>query len=227
MARESELLRVNQRIELRRENDDEVYFSLVQEVGEEHFAVQLPMRGGTEVPLHPGEQVEVRIPTERGRYVFNTSVLERYYDRVPLCRLAKPREIFRIQKREYVRWRVSLEVRYEVAEGPPGDSAPVPALRRRAVSVDLSGGGIQLLVREALPVGTWLWLEFELPYRGATRRIQALGRVRRLASLEDEGPRRFAVGISFEKIGEREREAIIAFIFQRMVSERTYVLPEG
>jgi c-di-GMP-binding flagellar brake protein YcgR len=212
-------------VEIRRENEDQGYLTLVQEVREADFAVQLPMRGGVEVPLWPGEEVQVYVPTSRGRYVFSTKVLERYYDRVPLCRLAKPREVTRLQRREYVRWQVALEVRYQVTDDP-ATPPPRARLRQRGLTVDLSGGGLQLLVREPVSVGSWLWLEFEIPYRGGQESVRALGKVRRVLPQEGEGPPRYLLGISFERIGDREREMIIAYIFHRMVSDRALVPPE-
>lgn len=220
MARETELLVVNRRVELLRPNDSTIYSTLIQKVGEDYFAIGLPMVGDTEVPLHQGERVEIRITTDRGRFFFHTEVLSRDWDRVPLYRLAWPKEIKRQQLREFVRWRVALEVKYEPITVADLKTVHLRQPRRRAVSLDLSGGGLQMLVKEPLPVDSLLLLQLELPGRRGQETITAVGKVRRLSVHEGEGPMRYAVGVSFEHISERDRDIVIGFIFQRMVAER-------
>ncbi|MBC7346438.1 MAG: flagellar brake domain-containing protein [Clostridia bacterium] len=223
MAKGTELLTVNRRLELRRPGERTVYRTLIQKVGDEYFAVQLPMVRGIEVPLHQGEQVEVHIVAGDGRYVFTTEVLGRDWDRIPLYRLAKPKEVRREQLREYVRWRVALEVRYEPVSTADLKELHLYRPRREAVSIDLGGGGLQMLTKEPLMPGTLLLLQFEIPVRQGQEVIAAVGRVRRLVPYEREGPPRFAVGVSFEQISERDRELIISFLFRRMVAERQRV----
>lgn len=220
MVGATELLVVNRRVELLRPNDRTVYNTLIQKIGEDYFAVGLPMIGDTEVPLHPGETVEIRIVTDKGRFYFDTEVLGRDWDRIPLYRLAWPKEIKRQQLREYVRWRVALEVKYEPIKEADLKNIHLRQPRRRAISLDLSGGGLQMLVKEPLPVDSLLLLHLELPGRRGRETITAVGRVRRLSVYEEEGPTRYAVGVSFENISERDRDRIIGFIFQRMIAER-------
>jgi c-di-GMP-binding flagellar brake protein YcgR len=213
-------------LELLRPNDPLIYTTLVQEVREEDFAVQLPMVGEVELPLRPGERVQIRVSTERGRYVFDTVVLDRYWDRVPLCRLAKPKEVLRQQLRQYVRWKVSLEVAYEPV--PPEEVGRYQKIRprRKGVTVDLSGGGLQMITREPLAVDSLLALRFDLPTREKPKTITALGRVRRFAPCQIEGPPGYAVGVSFEDISESQRDAVIAFLFRRMIAERQRLVEE-
>lgn len=227
MAHWSEALEINRRIELCREDEEQQYRTLVQEIGDGWFAVLVPTAGRLELRLNPGETVACTTYAAGCRYQFTTRVIDRGLlgpQQIPVYRLALPDQVARANLREFVRWPISLDVSYAVLEGEP-DPAHLQLIkpRQKAVTVDLSGGGVQLFLREELPVGTMLLLQMEIPPPDARARpavIRATGEVKRITPADQPGPPRFYAGIGFAGISGHDREIIISYVFRRMVEDR-------
>ncbi|MDN5346766.1 MAG: hypothetical protein PWP65_330 [Clostridia bacterium] len=210
-------LRINQQVHIQAEGRKESLRSLVQDVGEEVFTV---MAGsGEEEIFHRGDEVRVVFYTGEARYEFTTQVLGRVLEPVPVYVLARPVEIKRVQAREFVRVKAALEVRYQVLT--EGDLARLKALRprKKAVSIDISGGGMQLVLREELKEGDLLLLALEIPQQESFVRLTLLGRVKRVVLQEQKGYRHYVAGVAFEDISERERDVIIGYVFRRLLEE--------
>ncbi|TDA69402.1 MAG: hypothetical protein D9V47_05770 [Clostridia bacterium] len=213
------VITVNQRVALKHQSDPQVYHSLVQDVGENWFTVQVPTIRGIEMRLHPGDEVETDLYAEGMRYHFTAPVLGRTTDPqgIPLYRLAIPSQAERLNLREYVRWRVAVDVGYEVITDKDKDVLHLVKLHKKAPTIDLSGGGMQLLTKEQLAIDTLLLVQFELPPKKA---IRATARVKRSVPRAEAGPPRYFTGMAFEDISVHDQEAVINFVFRKMVEDR-------
>lgn len=213
------VIAVNQRVDLKHQSDSQTFHSLVQDVGKGWFAVQVPTIHGIEMRLHRGEEVEVNLYAEGMRYRFTAQVLDRTLDPkgIPLYRLSIPEQAERLNLREYVRWRVALDVGYEVITEEDKPVLHLIKVHKKAPTIDISGGGMQLLTKEQLAIDTLLLVQFEIPPKGV---IRATARVKRSIPREDDGPPRYFTGLAFEDISVHDQEAIINFIFRKMVEDR-------
>lgn len=168
-----------------------------------------------EEPRIPANGTELGLVTysDQARYVFKAELLERQAQSGSIWRFRNISGVKRVQLRDYVRARVHLEVWYIMQKNQAGPEKPL-GIARKGIAVDLSGGGINLVVREHIPVGSALWLRFDLP----DLRVETVGRVRRSQNL---GPRAgFSLGVEFEGLLESVRDRIIGYTFQRIIEEQ-------
>ncbi|AOQ23450.1 flagellar brake protein [Neomoorella thermoacetica] len=191
--------------------------TLIQETGEDSFAILAP--AGEELLLGRGDLVEATCSREDARYEFTARVI-RYEPAIPpLYYLAYPDDYRRIQVRSHVRTRAALEFRY--APWPAADwPLRPPRPHKRGLTIDISGGGAQLVLREEVKVGDLLYLELYLPGRRHHQPLRLAARVKRVATREIDGHQRYEVGVAFEGISERQEDQIVAFVFQRLLEER-------
>ncbi|MGI9859983.1 PilZ domain-containing protein [Moorella naiadis] len=191
--------------------------TLIQDTGTDSFAILAP--GSEEIILGRGELVEAVYNREDARYEFTTRVLGYDPGPPPLYRLAYPEEYQRIQVRTHVRTRAALEFRY--APWPETDwPRRPPRPHKRGITLDLSGGGAGVILRDEVRVGDLLYIELHLPGRRRHLPLHLAARVKRVAPRDIDGLRRYEVGVAFEGLSERTEDEIVAFVFQRLLEER-------
>lgn len=208
-------LQVNQKVELKILDGPSrgAYVTRVEEIGRAgEVKLALPVNAGVPITVVPGDLVRCEFAEEGMACSFVTRCAGRELGPVPRLVLQAPERIDRIQRRDYVRLDVSLPVRFSVV-GVPGGLEYDAVLTFQTRTRDLSGGGALLLAPLRLVPGSRLDLLIELP---DARPVHTPAEVVRLAdeqaSLEQPGPV-WATGVRFIGIDDRDREAIIRFIF--------------
>lgn len=79
-------------------------------------------------------------------------------------------------------------------------------------TVDISGSGISLLLKESLPKGRLLHLS--ITFTGSHMgRLDVLGRVARSVSVGDENDALYQTGIEFEDLTEAEKDQLVKYTF--------------
>jgi c-di-GMP-binding flagellar brake protein YcgR len=213
--------RINQKIEFVNE-EGQLGISLVQDWTKDYFMVTVPLKGTEQQLLHVGDEVTGIYYHDDGKvYMFNSMVLDRMVENIPLYKLSIPDELTRVQRRSYVRLDITMPVKYaEVAkeleslleengwEGILQDSS-IPW--ETGTIMDISGGGINLAANRPLEEGDRVYVyirseELEIGIKGEV--------VRRYTKILDN----VAVyhhGVKFVEINEAERDRIIGFIFKK------------
>ncbi|MEK6263500.1 MAG: flagellar brake domain-containing protein, partial [Clostridium sp.] len=93
---------------------DEKYFkSNIQDLTEIYIAISIPINSGEYLPLTKGTIVDVVYYEEDNLYKFQSVVMGRKFENIPILLISKPREIKRIQRRKYVRVPIISTVRYK------------------------------------------------------------------------------------------------------------------
>jgi len=191
-----------------------MYVVRVEEVRGDALILSAPIRLGQVVPVRPGTVVEVQYHRNDAMYGFHSTVREFHPGHLPLISVARPEEIRRVQRREYVRWPVSLPVTVTVPGGADGVEGRV---------LDLSGGGMAV----SLPAGReWqqgeeVQVRLQLCPDRPGEVVEARARVVRAWNAEasaparPSAPRRQRVALEFTDIAPAAREAIIRYIFAR------------
>lgn len=209
---------INQRIMLRIPSGSWKgrYSAYMEAVESTTIKIAHPMFGSGLVPLFPGDDVVVEYLQEGERLAFDAKVVGRDLQPVALLILTRPdpRAIYRQQLRDFVRLEVNLPVEYVPSEKAPGEE-PKPLSEGR--TVNLSGGGAQIVLPEQFPVGAKLDLVLHLPKRV----IFAEAEVVRIVA--HDNPEEYCHGVRFTAIEEREREQIVKYIF----SEQRYRRRKG
>ncbi len=208
-------LKIRKKIMVARRGEKQWFLSTIQDIKNGELFIEIPRQKENALILYPGEEVEVKFTAEGASYLFTTRCLGKKTDRIPLFRLTPPENIQRIQQRQFVRFPVALPVLY----------APLPekdhrSKYKKAVSVDLSGGGIRLAVKEQIPEGALLHLKFSLPLKKGAREISTAGRVVRQYPVEPEGSATFQVAIEFLGLSRTEQDSIVSFVFRQMLARK-------
>lgn len=209
---------VNQKVEINAEDHSVSYKSSVQAVDEKSFSIAVPYHKGEPLILRSGDPIIVKLFTNKERYIFNSRVVGRKQDQIPLYVLTYPEKVHRLQAREYVRVEITLDVYYQVITEEEKKQGKLFNPTAQALTADLSGGGALLAVDEKLPEGQLLYLEFPIKIKKGERLIQTFARVVRCKSAE--GTRKKLLSIKFEDLGERARDDLIEFLFERMRLQR-------
>ena len=191
---------------------DEKYFnSNIQDVTEEYIAISIPTNSGEYLPLSKGAMLEVIYYEEENCYKFQSSVIGRKFENIPILLIAKPTEIKKIQRRKYVRVSTVITVKYKNLKNEPriNPSTVQKSEYLQAVLVDLSGGGMKIRVSEEIKHNDFLLVSLTVN----DEEIFIVGQAMRIVK-DDDG--RFSCGLSFELLDNSTRERIIKFIFQLM-----------
>lgn len=208
-------LKIRKKIMVSRKGEKQWFFSTVQDIRENgELFIEMPRQGERALVLYPGEAVDVRFSAEEASYIFSSPVLGKTVDRIPLFHLGPPENVQRIQQRNFVRFPVALEVFYAL----PPEKNRRPQYKK-ALSVDLSGGGVRLAVDELLPEGTVLNLKFSLPLKKGLKEIATAGKVVRRWAYETDGVVTYQVAVEFQGITRTQQDYIVNFIFSRMAEQ--------
>ncbi|MCG9967963.1 flagellar brake domain-containing protein [Pelotomaculum terephthalicicum JT] len=207
-------IKINQNIRVARLNsEDDWYASSVQDVNEREFCIAVPVKESRPLVLSKGDQVKVSFIADMTRYEFTTMTRGRRHDNIPLFVLAMPEDYTRVQLREFVRVPTTLEVKY--ARLPLEGKEPVFI---KTDSLDLSGGGMRILIKSDLAAETRLMIKFAVPLKTGPQDIDVVGRV--LRTWVDERTRLRQAAIQFVKISRKQEDLITRFLFNRMSEQR-------
>lgn len=181
------------------------YKSNIEDVADGNsISISIPIKDGQYIALRRGEQVEVIYYYDKDIYKFYASVIDRKVEGIPIIMLAYPKEVFKIQRRKFVRVPILCTVEYSKIE----ESLKNGPLK--AIMVDLSGGGMRMKFPEHVSLGDKL--KATIPV--GTEQFEIKGEVVRIEK-EVEGKRNIC-GVSFIDLDDRIREKIIRYIFQKM-----------
>jgi c-di-GMP-binding flagellar brake protein YcgR len=211
---EQHVIEINRHLRVTRAvGEEEWYASSVQDLDKKTFCISIPTQGPRKLVLNIGETVKISFVAETSRCEFETSVVGRRHDNIPLYELDLPNECKRIQLRGFVRIPVIIDVCY--AKLPDAGQEPVFT---KCSSLDLSGCGIRLLLKENFAEGTSLIIKFEISVKTRPEDVEVLGRVVR--AMPEENVKGYQTAIQFEKISRRQQDLIVRFIYEKMSERR-------
>ena len=199
-------------------NKEKAYLSMVQDIDDDYFIINSPMRKGKALLLHIGENVAINYYRKQGQYYFMATVIAQYQDEeLHFFKLRRGTKVRRLQRRNFYRLQKSIPVNIEFDITDSEES--------EAISVytsDIGGGGICIIHEQILPIGMHVKSQFELKLDGKLEKIVAGGEVVRCDHIDSiEG--KYKIGISFIDISETTRDKIIKYVF----NEQRYLRKRG
>ncbi|MFA5536025.1 MAG: PilZ domain-containing protein [Bacillota bacterium] len=213
-------LAVNRKLEVRPDGDEGCFYkSLVLNVKENFVLISPPYRGRHDLLLHAGDQLDVVLLSDKEKYLFKGFVRKR--EKAPLKGyvIEVSDEAKRIQLRAFVRIKVAIVMEWAKLPNVPLDKKAMDNLHFfEGLMVDLSGGGASLIVNELLSVGSRILVRFSLDNEDKAVIFTLPAEIRRSYSLDERN--KFAAGVSFFAISEKERDLIVEYIFYRQRKER-------
>ena len=226
------LPRLNQRLEvgLGERGGTAQYFSRLVEETADTLRISAPEYEGTVVDMREGSPMRLWYTQGGGYWCLKTTV-RTVYDRdgETFLELDRGGDVHRAQRRNHVRVDASLllHARVEQHSGEivdePSDSPRLTGERIKALTRNVSGGGVSFRTNELLAAGDRIVVTFYLPEQGGD--ITSRAKVVHVHDdPEREGQR--IVACSFERMAITDRERIIRFLFfrQRELAGRKKVM---
>ena len=226
------LPRLNQRLEVATGDRGGAaqYFSRLVEETADTLRISAPEFEGELLDLREGSPLRLWY-TQGGGYWCMKTMVRTVYEREgeTYLELSRGGDVHRAQRRNHVRVDVSLLLHARVEqhvgelEGEEGTSPRITGERIKALTRNISGGGINFRTPVQLAGGDKLVVTFYLPEHGGdiTSRAKVVH-----AHPDPERPDQYIVACSFERMQITDRERIIRFLFfrQRELAGRKKVM---
>ncbi|MEW6359978.1 MAG: PilZ domain-containing protein [Planctomycetota bacterium] len=199
-----------QRVQIRvRQGAEEMtYLTRIMELSGNSFLIAMPDSPGAEKRLLPGVKLDVIAIAHDGLYSLSSAIKEiKPLEGRPALVMDPPSSPKRIQRRNYQRIDLAVDVRFRMLSGP--DETPSDPFTN-ARSKNLSGGGILLAIAPPTAVKDYVEIEILLPGRP----VHTIGRV--VTSKPDEAqPDCVDVAVEYLLIDTADRERIIRYVFDK------------
>jgi c-di-GMP-binding flagellar brake protein YcgR len=187
---------INQTIQI--DIDRSSYSSRIEEITSNTISIALPTKGGAPVTVHPKDILRIWWQSRDAVLGFNTVVLTRKIQPIPVLVVAMPKSIDRLQRRHWVRQELDVPVALEISEEETIKTS----------TIDVSGGGMLISCPASLEPGQEIPVTIFLP----ESEIKAVIRVVRVIPHPTDNTK-FQIASSFKKIAERDRDKIVKLIF--------------
>lgn len=182
------------------------------------MVIAMPMRKGYPVMIAQGQSFTGQLIIDGIVYQFISKLLRKKIHPIPVWVVSLPDELKKVQLRSFVRTSAMIPVQFKLilplVNNDPGDPADNPTFSVQ--TKDISGGGLQLVTRQAFDIGAKGQLVIDIPEGGI---IMAIGEVVRVEQPQQETPV-FWVGIKFTEVQERDRSKLIKYIFKKQLEQR-------
>ncbi|MCX7772498.1 MAG: PilZ domain-containing protein [Clostridia bacterium] len=168
-----------------------------------------PISEGRIYPVHRGTKMDVVFERNGDLKKFSALALERKMaGNIYLLHVQPTSGEEHLQRRNFFRFNCLVDMKYRMFE----DKATKNEDRgefKKAITKDVSGGGICMLTNEKPNYGWCLEGRINL-----SSEVKFLGRIVRIINVHDKAKFDYEVGLEFIEISNMEREKIISYIFE-------------
>lgn len=177
---------------------------------EESAVIAAPIHEGIVYPIRIGAFITAYFYKKSDVFKFSGEVVERgIIDNISLLKINIKSEIFKIQRRQFFRFEYDFPVKFrEVSSLNPEYNLKTPFVK--TVTKDLSGGGLSIYAMEKIEMNKMVEVELEIQ---ANQCVKFFGKIVRVSKLDHEDKYNYDLGVSYKKIENRDKEAIIKRIF--------------
>lgn len=212
------MVNIGDKIRIIREESQTTKFypsQILDITGENTFIISGPIHKKNIVILHKDEIIEIGyLVKNKGMYIFNGKILNRDYSQIYKLEIEKISEIRKFQQRAYYRFETSIPVfKKQIIENEDGNEIIIENCRTK----DISGSGLKLFSNFEHSVGDKILCQFHID----SKSIEAKSEIVRIEDI-DTFDFKYALGINFIDIREKDRDVIIKFIFkeERLLREK-------
>jgi len=200
-------LKINTRTEVIYEKA--LYKSTIQDIKKNEIIISIPVGEGIYLTINAGDEIEQYYYDDKGNiFKYSTKILGRLIEKgMPFYRLSLPYNIEKIQRRDFVRVDIVKEITY-IYEKNINTSE-----MKKALIVDLSGGGTKIKVKEKLYKDDIILISFS----EEDFNLRIKGKIVRVDMTEDKD---YICGVKFIDLEEKIREKIIRLVFTIMRKQR-------
>ncbi len=193
---------------------------------ETNAIIAAPIFQGKIYPVPLDSELDVYFTDKRGisskRFKFRAKVKDRQtVENLQYLKLKLTGKITTVQRRKYFRLEYFMQVEYRVVDSlDPQDNEHIPF--KKALTNNLSGGGIGIMLDEKLDIGSIVECIIKTD---ESKQVRFFGCVKRYEEKETKGRLKYIIGIAYIRINDKDKEAVIKFIFneQRKMRRRGLV----
>lgn len=206
-VRPDSVLKQGQRLEISLPDDDGTFVSTVEEIGDGNLVLAVPFdKDRCPVMVSTGTNVICSFFDGYSHYKFDVEILRKVRENILVWHTDKPEKVQKIQKREFVRVKTSQPL---VVRLPHVEEISESMLFGN--SVDLSGGGICILLDRPLEIGSSVSVELDnIPGIGL---FNVAVTVVRCVEFEEKGNKEYHVGAKFNHINPKIQDKLVNYIF--------------
>ncbi|MBZ4672677.1 flagellar brake domain-containing protein [Deferribacterales bacterium Es71-Z0220] len=188
-----------------------IYDSRIEDIHNDKMKITIPSQKGIPFPLSPGSKLEVSFITPMGRFSFNSEVIGRTRENIPLLEIVYPEFLRRQELRRFFRVEARLKIKFRTIDYIEKDGAPEMIKKEYdGIIKDISGGGIRLTSDIQLEQGQAIELDMS---EAIGTKFDIIARVVHIYNNDDKSE----VGVEFITIKETDRDKIIKYVFQRQI----------
>lgn len=194
--------------------------SVFDVVDDDRVEIVMPMEKTKLILLPVDGEYDVCFFTKSGMYQCYIRIVERYKNDMNYVLVAEIiSNLRKFQRRNYYRFscilemetRVLREEEIEAINKNLGYLVPSASLRR-AIIVDISGGGLRFISRERYQTGEMIYCRYKLQVDGELKEYNLVGKVLSSEALPNR-PDEYSHRVEYVGIDNIEREEIIKYIF--------------
>lgn len=214
-----EIIKLGERVEIEILEKGEYeghYLSKIEDIENGKIHIGLPIEKGHIIPLRVGARININSVKKDGVYTFAGVVLSRYMKPYSNFVIEYPSKIHRLQRRNYVRITINAAVLFSVIEEKKEtekkeQTEENPPKIEKAVSLNLSGGGLYFISLKNMELGSKLKTTIVLP--NSTQLKDIVAEIKRKESIGEKGKEKYNYGVEFTEINEKTRDYIITYLF--------------
>ncbi len=201
-------------LEMHDENGDRIRPILVSQFetydeDSDMMEIHAPFFEGRLVPVHPKMVMDIIFSKENDTFTFEAEAIQRVNQgNITLLQVKPLTPITKIQRRSFFRMECDLKIRYRVFETLLPDDKINGTFHHSKIR-NISGGGVCVVTDEQLVNGLYMEAFLKLE-----EEIRFVGQVVRITPVKERGKQFYESGIEFKRIGNREREKVISYIFE-------------
>ncbi|MPL60692.1 Flagellar brake protein YcgR [bioreactor metagenome] len=189
----------------------ERYNSRIEDVALNNFTIAMPMRKGQPVYINHSSRIIGKVFAGSVAYQFKSSLLDKRMHPLPVWVVSLPTDVKKIQQRAFVRVDAVLPIMFKLQDDGDDDRPLFSATTK-----DISGGGLRMIFKESIKLGTRLEVSIELLELGIIETLAEVVRVDR----PDETRDLYWIGLKYLNLPETLCNKIIKFVFKKQLEYR-------
>lgn len=192
--------KLGQSIEVNIINENLACKAIIADIGEEDMHIAIPMTANLIGRLSVNRTIEISFVVEKMKYQFQSKILGRKKEKIPLFQIEKPLEsdIIKIQQREDFRVKATL---------------PIYVGEKELSLVDISAGGVLCSYNEDMALEKEEEVSGKILLPNEQEPIDFKARIVRVTQSPDEN--RFFVAMRFTELDKDSQAKIRKFCFER------------
>lgn len=203
-------IKLNMRIDVQLILQDQIEYlpSRIEEITSQYYAISMPMKKGTLIPLRPGQKIRIRIKHRESFFGFDTVIAGRKINPVPLLIITRPQKLIQVeQRRKDVRIPITLPIRFRLLSENNNDFRAYDAS-----TIDISAGGALICSDTRVKVGQDLLVELLLHQKET---VSSKARAVRVFEDSSQTGPRGRIAVQYQDLPEKDRDRISKFIFNK------------